>query len=456
MKLAALVVCLASIAACGDDGGARKLPDAPPSDGELPDAPDPLAPARITITRAGAPVEGAAVYFQNADSTLVAKVLTDADGVAEATVMPGAFVTTVNPFLNTAPPSGARTDEIRTFGGVQPGDQLKLNETMRDAFAFVNVTVDENPLGIEYRMFSTCIDVRDPFFLSTGSGSGSAGRPTGTASFLNCGATTDLVVESHDGSGVPNGFLYKQNVAVVDGGAIDLTGPYQAMPAQTLTLTNVPASVGSFALRFSLAAANGPVWAVSNDAGVTSGTSTWSFQRPVLAGATAIVESTPLSGSQFGPQTVVDWKPIADAQTYSYADALLRPFTAAPTYDVATHAMTWTEGSGAAPDFVVGAVQATRNAGPLVWSWRLIGPATGPTLVYPTLPPEIAQYNFLATDNVSISDLATAKVPGGYSAAFRSLVFAASKNAFLHGAPYDDFVAGASGRAVVQTYFELR
>lgn len=453
MRLKALVICLASgaaaaVVACGDDGGANKLPDAPlpGSDSALPDTPQPPAPARLTILQAGAPVEGVDVYFQNADSSLVAKVPTDANGIAEATVMPNAFVTVVNPFAFPVP-AGVTQSDLRTYAGVQPGDRLVLTDgTPNETLTNVNVVVDEDPNGSQYKMWATCMvffqksSASMPYYFSVGS-AGTV-RPTASPDLINCPTKTDVLIESEDGLGAGVGWIFKDDVAVAAAATIDITDAYTATPSVTLEYTDAPASLFGINVQNILATSDGALW--REDINLGSGATTTTYTRPAPAGATQVFVADLFVGGS-SSNTLVDWMPIATAPTLSLTGSLLRQITGAGAFDATTATATWPEeATGEAPDLAIVAVTAIRKATASVWTWKIAGPVTGASLVYPTLPADIAQYNVVAGDQTSIYDVTTAKVPGGY-ATVRPIVL--SQN--LAG-----YFAGPSGRILVQRYFD--
>src|SRR5262245_56512944 len=72
-------------------------PDAGSADA-LPTTPD-AAPSAVTmtVTLRGATVPGTAVYFQNADSSLVLAATSDANGTASAMLAAGGYVTVIEP-----------------------------------------------------------------------------------------------------------------------------------------------------------------------------------------------------------------------------------------------------------------------------------------------------------------------------------------------------------------------
>lgn len=444
------MICLASgaaaaVVACGDDGGANKLPDAPlGSDGATPDTPDPTAPARLTITRDGAGVEGVDVYFQNADYSLVAKVPTDANGVAEARVMPGAFVTVRDPFTVAA---GIRQDDLRTIAGVQPGDRLVLSQNFgAKPVTFMNVIADADPNGSQYSLWTNCLELNTkggaPFGMSVGSGS--LDRPQVTLDF-QCTTTADVLIESGNGSGSSVGWVFVDNAPLTPDGTLDIATAYTASAQVNATFSDIPSEITSVATSTYIATTDGLLWAANNGLGLGSGSASWSFARPAPAGSTQIWVDSMFGGASYGEQQVVDWKPIADPPTFSFANTLLRSFTDGPQFDIASHTVTWSEtATGVAPDVAIIEMNAYRDVpNPLAWKWTIAAVPTGASVVYPVLPPDLAGYNAIAGDIPSVFSLKTAKVPGGYNA-IRPVALSYDNAVSL--------VAGATGRIVVQTY----
>lgn len=439
---------VAAIVACGDDGNAHNLADAPPSgsDSALPDTPDPPAPARLTITRDGSGVESVDVYFQNADSSLVAKVPTDANGVAEATVMPGAFVTVVNPFRVVAAFGGVPQDDVRTIAGVQPGDHLSLTETnARQVLTNVTIVVPTDANSSSYKVWATCLPFdagSTPYYLAVGSGSP---NPQGSPDLYDCPTKTDLLVETENGSGVGVAYVFKNDVPVVASGTIDLTAEtYTATPTVNVAYNDVPANVTGMNVTNTLATSDGPLWRDVSGLSLGSGMANASFVRPAPAGATQVLVANVFTGG-LGQQTVIDWKPVADAPAFSFNNTLLKEYSNDPAFDVGTSSVTWEEdATGATADVVVAEMSAFRSGATSVnWRWQLAGVPTAATLKYPTLPTEIAQYNPITGDALTVYGLTGAKVPGGYNAV-RPVVLATENPVGL--------VAGAMGRIVVQQY----
>jgi hypothetical protein len=123
---------------------------------------------------------------------------------------------------------------------------------------------------------------------------------------------------------------------------------------------------------------------------------------------------------------------------------LLPPLLNRGAYDLAARTVSWSEGAtGAAPaDLVRVAITGFRDDIPegRAWRWKLSAPRTTTTVAFPILPSDGFDFNPAAGDTIAVSDIALAKLPGGYGRAVRERGFDDFKR----------FVAGASGRIVVE------
>lgn len=133
----------ACVAGCGDDGGARKLPDAPVLDDAPP--PDMLAAGTVNITTMSrcctvapnTPQPGILVVAVDADGTVAGTATTDADGKASLSIKEGATVTAIYPEDNE------HDTDVHTYVGVKPDDNL----TFGDGYYAVNTLVPEGSNG---------------------------------------------------------------------------------------------------------------------------------------------------------------------------------------------------------------------------------------------------------------------------------------------------------------------
>lgn len=431
---------LALLVGCGDDG-VNKLADAPPPpDDAAVDAPT-SGVVTLTIVQDGTPRDGVDVYFLAANNTLVAKVPTNAQGVASATMGLGGSVTAIDPFLTKS--SG---HELQTFVGVKPGDNLHLTTgqtAAQNTPLNVTVTLPMDAFATQYDVSTSCGSIS---FSTSGSGSGGT-TVGGPATFYGCGATVDVLLETYDTQGAPLGSIFKAGVAITEGGTLDLSADAFVTPVPTGTInwSNIPAGYTSLVANTALATPKGFLRTGGlNPAAVAAGATTATFPRPAIATGTLLVMSEPQPTNFIGRHTVLDWTPQTAATTaLDYTGALLGTYSTAPSVSAATRTVTWTAGTGATPDFVVANLSASRIAGQAqqFWSWAVVLPYASTTFTLPTLPTEIAQFNFEATDTVNLDELTTAKVPGGYDAVRADI---------LSSSGPEEFAKSATGRIVLE------
>lgn len=427
------------LAACGDDS-VHHLPDAPPPPDGSADAAT-SGPVTLTITLDGQGVAAHDVYFQAANGTLVAKVVTDAAGVASAVMEPGGFVTTVNPF------GGKRqAEDVRTFAGVKPGDHLKLHDATGITGISVTFTAPTDPTATSYEVYSSCGYMQN---LSAG---GSGATPTGTIYLDGCGGTADFLIQTLDSGGLPSKYVYKSGVNVADQGVIDLSTETYASPVPTVALTwnNVPAAYTDVQFRSVLASTRGRIFDSLQSAQITAGTGTTTIPRPSVTNGLAITTTEPFPTNGVARLAVVDWAPAASTITVDLANAFLGVYTATPVVSPATRTVTWTSGAGLAPDFAWATVSASRTdtatTTTTYWDWQIVMPYSSTTFTLPALATGIDQFNLIATDTADVRELITAKVPGGYDAVRAEI---------LSSTGPETFAAGATGRIVFETLENL-
>ena len=399
-RLALLVVL-----GCGDDAGS--LPDAP-ADAAI-DAPVDAAAALVTltITDGGVPAVGATVYFQDADSSLVATVLTGLDGRASAPVAGGGFVTAIEP--RPAAFGGiVIRDRLATFAGVQPGDDLHLD--LRPPPDLTSITFDvqvpEDPEAMDYTLFTSC--GRAPLALAAGT------MPT-PVTLTGCAGIADVLVTSNDLSARPLRALYRPAQVIADGATLALPGPYTALLPVTIGITSSPAWVASYLLELDVTTVRGPVFPAF--AAIDPGAPSAVLELPDAPGtAVSVRADVYLVQPAVAQQSLLAWDlPIGD-HTLDAGALALRPFTTAPVFDPATRTVTWTDGAGLAPDVVRAEVYTYRAGDPAyAWHWQLVAPhGSTPSVTFPVLPPAAAAFTTTATDSFSVPALETLAISGGY------------------------------------------
>jgi len=439
------------LAACGDDG-VHKLADAPPApDDAQIDAPN-SGVVTLTVIQDGSPRPGVDVYFLNGDNTVVAKMATNAQGVATATMVAGGSVTAIDPFLIKS--SG---HDLRTFVGVKPGDNLHLTQggtAAQNVEVNFEVVLPGDSFASTYELHSNCGSSYFSANSGSGSGSGSIGGPT---SWYGCGATVDVLLQTFDFNGNAVGAIYKAGVALTEGGTLDLTSSAYTtpLPNSTINWSNIPAAYTGLQARVVLASSKGVLSTISLNPGpITAGAASLAFPRPTVTNGIEITQTQP-SQTTFAAQGLVDWAPQASTPVAVDVGAgLLATYAAAPSVSGATRTVTWSAGAGASPDFVWATLRASRPAGKssTFWDWDIVVPYGSTTFTLPLLPTEVAQYNFAATDSVEVSELITAKVPGGYDAVRGDILTSEGPHQFVTGATgriaYENLPLVSTGRTL--------
>jgi hypothetical protein len=392
------------LAACG--GGTHHTTDAGPVDAlsdSLPTSSDAAANSvSVRITSQGQPMPNVATAFLASDGTKVAELATDASGTAAALLDAGGSVTVI---LHT----GASVDDLRTFTGVKPGDQLQLELAPAGppTGAQITMTAPTDPSAYDYSLFSSCGD-------RTGSINGSfAFVPAG------CGATADFVVSENNNLDQPMQFIVARGVSLVGSPAI--TGTYAAPNNVALGYSGMPSVLTSVAAHAVLIGA-GPIFAADNSVAVSGG----SLSVPVTMPDTTGLGMSMLVSSQLDPisteagqQGIHEIAPADQPYNVDLSTAMLPRYVAAPTYAVATRSIAWGEAASATETatLVRARIHVYRNDVPSgrTWSWEIVAPKNGTNVTFPTLP-DVDGFSFVpnATDTVTIDELTTVGIAGGY------------------------------------------
>lgn len=392
-----------AVAACGG-GENRKVDAGVTPDQQDIDAPTAGDPVEITVTSAGVGIEGVRVHFQGPDSSVISTTMTDATGKASALMPNGGYVTAINPFAST----GGTFVDIRTFAGVEPGDDLVLKDSLGGQVTDVLVTfpTDNDNTVTQYVVFSPCDTAS-----ITQSGSGAS---VSLGLYGACLTGTDLLVASANANDEIVHWLFLPNVTPVND-AIDLSSMTltQTPVTKTYTINNIVSS-SRYDVRQELWTAKGLVFEGETFTNGPSGAPTLTV--PNVSGAVDVVIGETEVSNGLGGHVLVNWGAPSTAITVDVAPRLLAEVTDLPTFDATTHKVAWQQAAtGQTPDFAISYTHASRSA--LFIEWSLIAPYTAGSAQFPTLPPEGSlDYNFLPTDTIGVDFLIFGKVPGGYDA----------------------------------------
>jgi hypothetical protein len=429
---------------------------------------DPAAPVVVTVTRRGSPAIGRPVYFQGADSSLVAEMMTGVDGKASAVLATGGFVTVIEPEPDPPPPGldvAVISTHLSTFAEVRSGEQLHLDlgppaATVTTTF---DLTVPDEGLGRKYTLYSSCgqAEIRPDIGTISAAPAPEAAvvaTVTGSVTLEGCNGTADMLVVSSESGGESGdritGALYQPGVAVADAVPVALTGDYMAVNPTSFTYTTVPSGIDQLTVVRELRSVRGRLFITDSSPALvdkTSSTATTTLVVPTPPNVEAVTTAVDQPTTGHGQQTFVEWGAAASgAYTLDYGTVALRRYDTLASFDVATRAIAWTDiNSGIEPSFVLGQVHAQRvDPEPAAtvheWVWRIAAPyVTGqPKVAYPRLPTTIYDFNPVEGDQPVVEQLTTLRVPGGYEAA-RSHAFAVPPVEFL----------GPNGRIVLEDLF---
>ncbi len=221
-----------------------------------------------------------------------------------------------------------------------------------------------------------------------------------------CDDPRDLMVLAHAPDD-ERGYLYR-HALVAAGDALELAPPYQRFEPSAVTITNAPPTLDEVLVSQRIGGL--PVLDSFASVPLSSGTGTTTLQAPLAAGATVVTRTDSVGAFPLSSQHVVVWGPATAVTTVDLANPL-RAYTSRPTFDAATHAVSWTEeDEGAIGDAVLVGMSYVRPATGGVLRWEMVA-ARGPEprVIWPRLPrrelepratqpPEMFELVTLATD----------------------------------------------------------
>ena len=363
--------------------------------------------ARVTLQTG---VAGAHVYFLNADSSVARATVTGNDGTASGALAAGGSVTVIQP-----PTAAMATTRIYTFTAVQPGDALVL--------ALGELAPPPQP--ITFDLTYPLAPGATSYELRTSCGLATLPATTGpvAVTLTGCGSAADLALVATDGSAAPVGVILASAQPVAAGQPLALAGPYVALAAATITLTDVPAGVASVALaKQDLSARSsrldGFLFEQDAQPAITAGSGSATLADLPLAAGLAQLVTTTVSRTQ----SLVTWGSDAAATTVDVGASVLPDYATRPAFSGRT--LGWTAGSAAAgaprrarSSPVVDSTRVTQTDPTLTWQWTLAAPGDpAGALVFPLPPSETFDFAGATLAAAYVAELTTLAVPGGYAA----------------------------------------
>jgi hypothetical protein len=401
MRFAAYRLVVLACVACGSVKGGQ-LPDAPEGDASI-DAPV-RGLVKVTVldpSGTGAPAVGANVVFLDPDGTMVKKASTDTNGAAEASVLPGASVTSV--VLNNM------SYQIQTVLAAKPGDNLVLGVKNGDGSMVGTLTV----------AFPSFTGATSYVVVGPCGTAPVAGSPATLTIFNSCKqAMAEIVVVPHDANG-PMSSISKVNVPFVTTTSTTITGSYQGLRTLTSSFTNINPLVTTLSMTRAIPDASG--FASAESISTPGATAVMTVTGPQGVGGQLITTATIASRSLQNVRQNVSGM----AATYGLdIGATLLPWINTATYDAAAGKIVipidGTGTSNAKPDMVRIAASYRRtdaNNVTTFFSWVMFAPEAV-DLVLPALPPDLAGIKPTASDAVTITSAAMleADTVSGYDA----------------------------------------
>ncbi len=408
----ALLAGASFIGACGDNHGSADAAraDARTIDARTDAAIDaaPLTPVSLLAFYNGQVVSSATVLFRDAAGGVISTKQTDAKGAVSERVPAGGSVSL---FVGAAPPAllGGPNNVVFTFVGVQPGDELRIEDPRTGLVAPVNKTITVPVLA------------NTAGYVSSSLCSNSISIPTTNTSTISVStepacAQTNFFVEARSAQFTALGSFFATNLTTT-GAAIDLSAnTYKAPKPLTVNVSNVPATVSN--ITTSLRDNDGAFYMPSvNSAATINVTGTSGTATIAVPDIGTAMEARLQYSSAGGFQSMREQTTIANVAVDLTANSL--PTVAAPTVNIATNTVSWSESGGSlTADGVRAFVNVNRT--PLNFSHIIVAPHLNTSLTIPTLPAPYTNYNLKATDVVN-TNVQVSKFSGGYHSSLRYL-----------------------------------
>jgi hypothetical protein len=380
MKSAVLLSLLTTACVGSLTGGDTDPPDPP----QPPPPPPPPSEVAVRVHDGALPATGVKVIFQAADDSVIADVVTDADGRASAQMPNGGNLTVIRTYPASTTPERAALDHVYTYLGVKPGDTIDLAGTTHDiSRQIVLVTVNSESTGL--------IGVTTP----CGSGYGQA--PTIQVELQGCGSETDFFVTDYspDTQGDPNEIGGPQYFAV----HAPIT-PEIDFSGETFrgTLATDFSATGALALQTRLVMGTFTVF----DSGTRAGATT-TIDVPELPAAEQIVTAYVSSAS--GMQMV------SQRAAYSSAPVTVDVTNTIPASNTPTlsgDTLSWMQKGTGTPDLAIASITVAGK-----FTHSVAAAYSGMSMRVPHLPAAYDLYNVQTTDTPSIAHNLVS-VTGGY------------------------------------------
>jgi len=372
-----------------------------------------FGPVRITVYGDQVPAVNVPVVFLDADDQLVATVMTDPQGFAEAAMGLGGSVTIVL----------EPRRRLVSYLQVEPGDQLVYGwPPPPTPSRIINVRVP------------TVVTATPRYRVQTGCGLSSTVGASGVGQIRLEGAcvSTDIHVNAYDTAAYADrGSFFVAGAPMPLTGTLDLTGhAYSPASALTVTVTGVPASASSVSADVAARAGQHTFLAASTagpravaGADISMSTVTLIPEAPTI-GADELLVRTTLRASPAPTLTtsLTQKEVVAPGAVYQVdvATVQLPSIVDVPHLDGAG-AVRWTEIPGGSAQWVTAGVRVSHSGMFETVEHVVLAPYQPGTVRFPQLPPPFTALNLSSQQN-PVSWLIVGNTPGDYRA-FRPVAF---------------------------------
>jgi hypothetical protein len=385
--LRGLLASLCVVAGCGKvQVVGNEMPDA------APDA-DLHGLAHITVLDVlgnGALAPNIPVVFIDPDGTIAADTMSDSNGRAEATILPGASVTVVYSQITGSGATMMTSYLAATIDGISPGDDIPFGFTDRDNTdsGTFNVTFTALAGATSYEIFTPCGETP-----STTAGTVATSMQNGCKQ-----DTFDLYVIAFNSSGQAIQAAQIQNVSLATGHA---TVPNSWIPFSQFNAayTDIPPDVTT--LQVSRQTSTGRGFSFFSSCTLSGAACSVTGQVPT-AGVKSLVHTTVGRNDAHTTSQVITQRVAGNSINYNLdVGTNLLPWMSDVTFDAASGTMTPTlEAPDDQADLFFTEVSYTRDANTSL-DWAVFQKTVGPTK-FPTLPAHVGPIASLATDTVTM------------------------------------------------------
>ena len=369
---------LVLVAACGKVS--HRAADASPG---APDSgPDASLRGTVTVIALspsgdGSPAAVVPVVFTDPDGTMVAEVTTDAQGVAQADVLPGATVTAV--FASSG--GGGTGALLGTVMAVNPGNHIQIgfkSNTPITSLGSMTINFPALAGATNYLVYNGCTSAS------------TTGSSVSISFDSRCQRDTyDIMVVAEDGSSNPLKVATLNSAAFADGGTLTVPNNYQGGLGQMqFNFTNIPADITNISANRANLSQGRTLFGQAATITINQGAGTGSVTR--LAGGDKALVTVAFQSTMLHE---LFERVAGNAASYNVnVSTDILPVLQQPTYNKNKSQIDWTAAAtGSSADALIGIVNYQRTMPAAAsFQWFIVGPGNLSAVSVPTLPDDLA------------------------------------------------------------------